>query len=57
MKDETGNVAGSHKGRHLMGLAIWLDVVEVEREPTARRRELRQRGARGGGDRAAALVR
>jgi threonine dehydratase len=23
-KDETGNVAGSHKGRHLMGLAIWL---------------------------------
>ncbi len=31
VKDETGNVAGSHKGRHLMGLAIWLDVVEVER--------------------------
>jgi threonine synthase len=25
-KDETGNVAGSHKGRHLMGLAIWLEV-------------------------------
>ena len=31
VKDETGNVGGSHKGRHLMGLAIWLDVVEIER--------------------------
>ncbi|HTN78484.1 MAG TPA: pyridoxal-phosphate dependent enzyme, partial [Acidimicrobiales bacterium] len=31
VKDETGNVGGSHKGRHLMGLAIWLDVVEMER--------------------------
>ncbi|MGZ8566489.1 MAG: pyridoxal-phosphate dependent enzyme [Actinomycetota bacterium] len=28
VKDETGNVSGSHKGRHLMGLLIWLDVVE-----------------------------
>jgi threonine synthase len=28
-KDETGNVAGSHKGRHLMGLAIHLDVEKV----------------------------
>jgi threonine synthase len=25
-KDETGNVAGSHKARHLMGLAIWFEV-------------------------------
>ena len=28
VKDETGNVAGSHKGRHLFGLAILLQVVE-----------------------------
>ncbi len=28
-KDETGNVSGSHKGRHLMGLAIHLDVEKV----------------------------
>jgi threonine synthase len=29
VKDETGNVSGSHKGRHLMGLAIALDVMEA----------------------------
>jgi threonine synthase len=28
VKDETGNVAGSHKGRHLFGLMILLRVVE-----------------------------
>ena len=28
VKDETGNVSGSHKGRHLMGLAIHLAVAE-----------------------------
>ncbi|MGH2452805.1 MAG: pyridoxal-phosphate dependent enzyme [bacterium] len=28
VKDETGNVSGSHKGRHLMGLLIHLEVVE-----------------------------
>jgi threonine synthase len=28
LKDETGNVGGSHKARHLMGLAIYLEVVE-----------------------------
>ncbi|MEW6744916.1 MAG: pyridoxal-phosphate dependent enzyme [Planctomycetota bacterium] len=28
IKDETGQVAGSHKARHLMGLLIWLAVVE-----------------------------
>jgi threonine synthase len=28
VKDETGNVAGSHKGRHLMGLALHLEIVE-----------------------------
>jgi threonine synthase len=28
IKDETGNVGGSHKARHLMGLAIYLAVAE-----------------------------
>ena len=28
VKDETGSVSGSHKGRHLMGLVILLEVVE-----------------------------
>ncbi len=28
VKDETANVAGSHKGRHLFGLALHLEVVE-----------------------------
>jgi threonine synthase len=28
IKDETGNVAGSHKARHLMGVAIWLELIE-----------------------------
>lgn len=28
IKNETGNVAGSHKGRHLMGLMLWLLVAE-----------------------------
>jgi len=28
IKDETGNVAGSHKARHLMGVALWLEVME-----------------------------
>jgi len=28
VKDETGNVAGSHKARHLMGVALWLEVME-----------------------------
>jgi threonine synthase len=28
VKDETGNVSGSHKARHLMGIMIWLKVVE-----------------------------
>ena len=28
VKDETRNVAGSHKGRHLMGLALSLEVME-----------------------------
>ena len=28
MKDETGNVSGSHKARHLMGIMIYLQVLE-----------------------------
>jgi threonine synthase len=28
VKDETGNVSGSHKGRHLFGVLVHLDVVE-----------------------------
>jgi threonine synthase len=28
VKDETGNVAGSHKGRHLIGVMLWLLVAE-----------------------------
>lgn len=28
LKDETGNVAGSHKARHLMGIALHLAIVE-----------------------------
>jgi threonine synthase len=28
VKDETGNVSGSHKGRHLMGVLIYLTVME-----------------------------
>jgi threonine synthase len=28
VKDETSNVSGSHKGRHLMGLMLWLLVME-----------------------------
>ena len=29
VKDETGNVAGSHKARHLMGLALHMDITRV----------------------------
>lgn len=42
VKDETGNVSGSHKGRHLFGLALNLEVAEriglvnpAERRPLA----------------------
>ena len=31
VKDETATPGGSHKGRHLMGLAIWLEVVGIDR--------------------------
>ena len=36
IKDETGNVSGSHKARHLMGLALWLGVTEQLGWPDAR---------------------
>ena len=29
VKDETGNVTGSHKGRHLMGIALYLEVLRL----------------------------
>ena len=29
IKDETGNVSGSHKGRHLMGVTLYLRVLEL----------------------------
>lgn len=35
VKDETGNVAGSHKARHLMGLMLYLRVIEVAKLPVA----------------------
>ena len=28
VKDETGNVSGSHKGRHLMAIALWLEMAD-----------------------------
>src|SRR6266498_209465 len=37
VKDETANVGGSHKGRHLMGLMIWLRVAERIDPALARR--------------------
>jgi threonine synthase len=42
IKDETGNVAGSHKGRHLFGLALAIEV--LERTGRARREETCRRG-------------
>ena len=40
VKDETGNVSGSHKGRHMMGLMIHLQVVERLGMLPARRPDL-----------------
>lgn len=42
VKDETGNVAGSHKGRHLFGLLLALEV--AERTGRASRSETDRRG-------------
>jgi threonine synthase len=33
VKDETGNVAGSHKARHLMGILLYLNIVERKEQP------------------------
>jgi len=41
IKDETGNVSGSHKGRHLMGVALYLRV--LERSGLALGKDLRAR--------------
>ena len=43
VKDETGNVSGSHKARHLMGVMLYLRVLEAARLPAGegvRRRRL-----------------
>jgi len=32
-KDETGNVSGSHKARHLMGIMLYLQVIERREKP------------------------
>lgn len=34
VKDETGNVSGSHKARHLMGVMLYLRVLEAARLPS-----------------------
>ncbi|HSP33106.1 MAG TPA: pyridoxal-phosphate dependent enzyme, partial [Thermoanaerobaculia bacterium] len=39
IKDETSNVGGSHKARHMMGLAIWLAVAE-RLDPTIAKQRL-----------------
>lgn len=35
VKDETGNVARSHKGRHLMGVMLYLRILEAGKLPAA----------------------
>ncbi len=35
VKDETGNVGGSHKGRHLMGVMLYLRILEASKQPAA----------------------
>jgi threonine synthase len=35
VKDETGNIAGSHKGRHLMGVMLYLRILEAAKLPVA----------------------
>lgn len=37
VKDETGNVTGSHKGRHLMGSLLYLEAVRTLNEARAKR--------------------
>jgi threonine synthase len=40
VKDETGNVSGSHKARHLFGVLVWLEVAERLGLAGTERREL-----------------
>lgn len=58
VKDETGNVSGSHKARHLMGLMLYLRVLEAARLPAGE--GLAQRhlaiASRGNAALAAALI-
>ncbi len=42
VKDETGNVSGSHKARHLMGVMLYLRVLEVARLPAGEGARLRR---------------
>jgi threonine synthase len=42
VKDETGNVSGSHKARHLMGVVLYLLVVDAAKLPIARGLESRR---------------
>ena len=59
IKDETVNVSGSHKGRHLMGAMLYLRVLERSGLALGKALRgtapgdclLRQRWARRGGDR------
>ena len=61
VKDETGNVGGSHKGRHLAGALLHLRAARGARAgrsvpPAARHRVVRQRGDRRGDTRPARRV-
>jgi len=42
VKDETGNVSGSHKARHLMGAMLYLRVLKAARLPAGERIEARR---------------
>ena len=52
VKDETGNVSGSHKARHLMGIMLYLQVAErvgtIDGPAAACHRQLRKRRTRSG---------
>ncbi len=47
VKDETGNVSGSHKGRHLFGLALYLRVVDTAAARLDRSTGIGQSGGSG----------
>ncbi len=56
VKNETGNVAGSHKGRHLMGVMIWLATMGRLDHRRAARDELLAAASCGNAGLAAAVV-